>query len=264
MSKASATSGTVSVERPSGAGELLILCDHASSRVPPELATLGVPQWVVESHAGWDKGALECARRLSQETDSPLVFSTVSRLVIDCNRDLYHPELIVTSTEFGPVQGNAELTVQQREERISRVHQPYHQAVSDLVRQRAKAGRLGAVISLHSFTPVLSGMPRPWHAGILYRSCEAWATALRQDMARRQDAEIGLNVPYSGLVGGVFYTLDRHAESHAIPCLMIELRNDLIEGEAGQAEWAGRIADALRHCPPCTIEADAPQQEAIR
>ena len=50
-------------------------------------------------HIAWDPGALAVCHRLSELLDAPLVHSTVSRLVIDCNRDPTSPELIWTLSE---------------------------------------------------------------------------------------------------------------------------------------------------------------------
>lgn len=246
-----------SIERRDGSGEFLILCDHASSALPQEFGDLGLPEEVIESHAGWDIGALGCARSLSQITDSPLIFPAVSRLVIDCNRHVDHPELIVESTEFGSVPRNVHVSPDDRRERIRRVHQPFHREIEDLVRTRTRSGQLRAVVSLHSFTPCHAGVSRPWHVGILYRSCEAWAHSIRAHFEKVSDGNIGLNVPYSALSDGVFYSLDRHAESQSIPCLMIELRNDLLCYGAGQGEWADRIAEALRLPPSFQFETNA-------
>lgn len=237
------------VEGANRSGEFLILCDHASSFVPKELGGLGLAESVIYSHAGWDIGALDCARGLAHKTNSPLVFSGVSRLVIDCNRNLNHPELIVETTEFGLIPGNLEIAPHHREDRVGQVHRPFHATVEKLVQARKEGGLLQAVISVHSFTPVYAGARRPWHVGILYRSCDVWALEVKARLESCPGVKVGLNVPYSGLTEGVFYSLDRHAESHGIPCLMFELRNDMIRNEVDQTAWAHKLADALLPLP---------------
>lgn len=61
-------------------------------------------------------------------------------------------------------------------------------------------------------------------------------------LSREADLIIGRNQPYSP-EQGVYYTMDRHAGGRA--SVMIEVRNDLIRDEIGQARWARILADAL-------------------
>jgi predicted N-formylglutamate amidohydrolase len=71
-----------------GRSSAVLVCDHASNRVPQQLGTLGLNAVQLADHIGWDPGAAEVARRLSTLLDAPLVLSGYSRLVIDCNRPL--------------------------------------------------------------------------------------------------------------------------------------------------------------------------------
>jgi predicted N-formylglutamate amidohydrolase len=71
-----------------GRSSAVLVCDHASNRVPQQLGTLGLDAAQLADHIGWDPGAAEVARRLSTLLDAPLVLSGYSRLVIDCNRPL--------------------------------------------------------------------------------------------------------------------------------------------------------------------------------
>jgi predicted N-formylglutamate amidohydrolase len=41
------------------------------------------------------------------------------------------------------------------------------------------------------------------------------------------------------------YTIPHHGEARGLPHVEIEIRQDLVSDEAGQAEWAGRITRAL-------------------
>jgi predicted N-formylglutamate amidohydrolase len=40
--------------------------------------------------------------------------------------------------------------------------------------------------------------------------------------------------------------LPRHGEARGLPHVEIEIRQDLVRDEAGQVEWAARLAQALR------------------
>jgi predicted N-formylglutamate amidohydrolase len=75
----------------SGASPFVLLCDHASRRMPRALGTLGLSDDHLASHIAWDIGAADVARALSKKLDAPLVLSGYSRLAIDCNRPLSVP-----------------------------------------------------------------------------------------------------------------------------------------------------------------------------
>ncbi len=62
----------------------LILCDHASNRVPDELDGLGLPAGDLARHIAWDIGAARVARRLAACLGATAVLSRISRLVIGC------------------------------------------------------------------------------------------------------------------------------------------------------------------------------------
>lgn len=51
---------------------------------------------------------------------------------------------------------------------------------------------------------------------------------------------VGDQQPYSGKILNA--TMNRHAEAHGRPYLGIEIRQDEIGDEAGQALWASRLA----------------------
>lgn len=227
------------------AGRFVLVCDHAASMIPDRFVNLGLDSVVIAEHIALDIGALAVARRLSAALDSPLVYPTVSRLVIDCNRAEDHPGLIVSETEFGPVPGNQAITNDERRLRITEIHRPFHEQLAAVLRERATRRVSTTVIAVHSFTPVLAGHARPWHLGLLYNTDTRFAHRLEAELAAIEGVIVGLNVPYSPCADGVYFTLSRHAEAVGLPCVMIELRNDLIRDEAGQTLWAERLAAGL-------------------
>ena len=89
----------VLVSNARGASPFVIVCDHASNRIPAKYGDLGLTPIERLSHIAWDPGALAVSQRLSEKLDAPLVQSTVSRIVIDCNRELDAPDLIWTLSE---------------------------------------------------------------------------------------------------------------------------------------------------------------------
>jgi predicted N-formylglutamate amidohydrolase len=84
----------------------LLVCDHAANRVPRQLGSLGLDAAQLADHIAWDPGAAVVARRLSAHLDAPLVLSGYSRLVIDCNRPLGHPQSIAEQSAGVPIPGN--------------------------------------------------------------------------------------------------------------------------------------------------------------
>lgn len=70
---------------------LLIVCDHASRRIPTEMNNLGVSEAHLCSHIAMDIGAGDVARKLGSILGVPVVLASNSRLVIDCNRTLDDP-----------------------------------------------------------------------------------------------------------------------------------------------------------------------------
>ncbi|MGI9368144.1 MAG: N-formylglutamate amidohydrolase, partial [Ruegeria sp.] len=79
-------SAAFEILNPDGKGRVVLICEHASPRIPSEYKGLGLADGDRHSHAAWDLGALAVARLLSDPLDAPVVASTVSRLVYDCNR----------------------------------------------------------------------------------------------------------------------------------------------------------------------------------
>lgn len=234
----------MAVENAAGGGATVLLCDHASNRIPESFAGLGLAPAEREAHIAWDPGALQVARIMSAALDAPLVYPTVSRLLIDCNRPLDSNTLIAASSAGTPVRGNEGLDRAERQRRIEAFYEPYHRAVSALLDKRAKAGLASALVSVHSFTRTLGGRERPWHLGLVFGRDRRLADVLLAALHRDGDLAVGENQPYSP-ADEVYTSVERHGEGRGLPCVMIELGNDLIETEADQRRWGERLAALL-------------------
>jgi len=147
--------GAFEIVNADGASSAVLVCDHASNRLPRRLGTLGLSAAQLADHIAWDPGAAAVARRLSVLLDAPLVLSGYSRLVIDCNRPLGNPESMPAETGGVAVPGNRMLTAAERASRIHALFTPYHRAIAGVLDRRA--GRPSLLLSIHSFTPVLAG-----------------------------------------------------------------------------------------------------------
>ncbi len=236
-----------SLVNPTGLARVLLVCDHASNRVPLRLGSLGLGAADLADHIAWDPGAAEVALGLSARLDAPLVLGGYSRLVIDLNRPLANPESMAPESAGVPVPGNRDLSPQARAERVRALFDPYHQAVDRLLAGRA--GRPTLLLSIHSFTPVLDAAPRPWHAGVAYGRDRRLADLLLPALRRPGDLCIGDNQPY-GVDDAHDYTLPTHGEGRGIPHVMIEMRQDGLRTAADITGWAERLASAITHLGP--------------
>jgi predicted N-formylglutamate amidohydrolase len=229
------------------AGGILIVSDHASNRVPDDI-DLGIDPPLLNEHVAIDIGVAGVAARMVDEPGFAAFLANVSRLVCDCNRDEDAPAVIPHSSDGHAIPGNL-FDVEKREARLERFFRPYHRALAELL-ERAPP-RL--IVSLHSFTPSLASKPeeeRPWHCGVLYNEDER-AARLAIPLLEAEGLIVGDQQPYSGKLLNA--TMNRHAEAYGRPYFGIEIRQDRIGDEAGQAEWAerlGRVArEVARHFP---------------
>jgi len=239
----------VEVVNAAGGSSAVLVCDHASNRVPRRLGTLGLEPVQLADHIGWDPGAAEVARRLSTHLDAPLVLSGYSRLVIDCNRPLCNAESIAEQSAGVPVPGNRGLGPRERALRIEALFQPYHHAIASLLDSRSD--RPSLLLSIHSFTPVLNGRPRPWTIGVSFGHDRRLAALMLRALVHGVDGVVGDNEPYP-IEDHVDYTIPVHGEGRGLPNVMIEIRQDGIRTAASAAAWAARLAETY-----LSIEAEA-------
>ena len=233
----------VEIVNANGASNVVVVCDHASNRVPQRLGTLGLDRIQLADHIGWDPGAADVARRLSVHLDAPLVLSGYSRLVIDCNGPLVSAESMIEQSAGVPIPGNAGLSTAERDRRINEIFLPYHGAIERLLDSRS--GRKNLLLSIHSFTPILNGRSRPWEIGICYGHKKGFAALLLEVLNHSGDFMVGDNEPYP-IEDAIDYTIPVHGEGRGLPSVMIEIRQDGLQIEAGVDAWATRLAEAYR------------------
>ncbi len=220
----------------------LVLCDHATNRVPDFVngGSLGIADADMARHIAYDVGAAGVATLLAEKLNAPLVLSNFSRLVIDPNRGEDDPTLLMRLYDgtIIPANRNADATV--REERLEACYRPYHDAVSTMAARQADT----VIVSVHSFTPQFKGRAkRPWHTGLLFADDERLSRPLIDLLRKEPGLIVGANEPYSGHLKGD--TIDRHAIAMGRQNTLIEIRNDLISDDTGQVEWADRFARLL-------------------
>ena len=232
----------VALENGSARGRVILVCEHASRLLPKALGTLGLSDAALESHIAWDPGALAVSRLLAEKLDATLVFQRFSRLVYDCNRPPESPAAMPEKSEVFEVPGNAALDEAARNARTDALYRPFRDRLGALVKGRIREGRAPVIVTVHSFTPVYFGKPRAVEIGILHDADARLADAM---LAAAGPAYRTLrNEPY-GPEDGVTHTLKEHGLSNGVPNVMIEVRNDLIQDEAGQRVVADYLAGLL-------------------
>ncbi len=228
-----------------GSSPFVILCDHASNRIPSELGTLGLSPAERLMHVAWDPGALAVSLQLCEMLDAPVIASTVSRLVVDCNRWHDAPDLIPELSELTEIPGNRGIDAAEKARRIALYHTPYHQAIDALLEQRDAAGRETILVAMHSFTPVYKTVWRPWPIGVIHGADIRFTRAFTDALAGAEPGlNIGWNEPYAAQ-NGVTYTLEHHGDGRGLHATMLEIRHDEILEPKGVAHWAQLIGKAL-------------------
>ena len=228
-----------------GTSPFVLVCDHASNRIPEDLGDLGLSAIDRLRHIAWDPGALAVSLALVEMLDAPLVHSTVSRLVIDCNRAHDAPDLIPLVSETTEIPGNRDLGGNERARRIADFHAPFHAAIEAVLDRRAAAAQEPILVAMHSFTRVYKGVARPSPIGLIHGVDDDYTEAVFEALkAEGRDLNVGWNEPYAAL-NGVTYTLEHHGDGRGLRATMIEIRHDEILDASGVALWAGRLARSL-------------------
>jgi predicted N-formylglutamate amidohydrolase len=241
---------------------LVILCDHAGNSLPEEYGTLGLPAEQLRRHIAYDIGVAPIVRALAAEFDAPAVITRFSRLLIDPNRGRDDPTLIMRLSDGAVIPGNRQLDAAERERRVERYYEPYHQAIARVIDQCLETGRPPVLLSIHSFTESWKEFTRPWHVGVLWGDDDRLAKPLLDGFYAEGDLIVGENEPYAGqLVGDCLW---QHGAQRGLTNAIVEIRQDLIRDAAGQAAWCRRICRVMEkvlsnHPALSTARATAPE-----
>jgi predicted N-formylglutamate amidohydrolase len=243
------------VVNPGGQSLFLLVCEHAGTAVPASLDRLGLPSEAFGLHIASDVGAAAVARLLAASLDAPLILQPYSRLIVDCNRPFEAPDCFPEISDTVPIPGNASLSMEDRRERFSAIHAPFHREVAEIL-DRGGPASSSILVSIHSFTPSLmsTGVPRPWEIGLLFNRDDRFARQLMPVLKRlRPRVVAAFNEPYVAS-DATDYTIPVHGEGRGAEHVLIEIRNDLVGEPEGQADWAALLAEALKQ----TLSTTAP------
>jgi len=213
---------------------LLITCEHAGKRVPADYRALFKGQdALLDTHRGWDPGALLLAREMADTFDAPLYFTETTRLLIDNNRSIGSPELYSEFTKPLPAAARRDI--------VQNHYLPHREPILAWVRDTLAAGRRIVHIASHSFTPELNGVVRTADVGFLYDPrrrgevdlCDRWIASLRH---LRPELRLRRNYPYIGNSDGLCFRLRKlHAPAVYVG---IELEVNQAFVRAGGRPWS--------------------------
>ncbi len=224
-------------------GPYLFICDHAGAEVPIALGDLGAPPEAFARHIALDIGAAGLARGLADRLEGGLIQQRFSRLVIDCNRTPDAADAIVFHADGMEIRGNVGLPPEAVAARVAEIHTPYHAAIEAAVTARHTDGAPFALVFVHSFTPRFKGFDRPWRIGVLHHGASPLSSAALEALYASDLGPIGDNEPY--MFDGTDYSAPRHAIARGIDYLELEVRQDLIATEDGQAQMADDLTGIL-------------------
>jgi predicted N-formylglutamate amidohydrolase len=191
--------------------DVIVTCEHGGNDVPRRYRPLFAgSQRTLDSHRGYDPGAIELARELASACNATLVSAMTSRLLVELNRSAHHVQLF---SEF-----TRDLPREAKETIITRYYLPYRTRVEQHVGAAIAAGGRVVHLSSHTFTPVLDGVVRNADVGLLYDPrrwlerdfCERWGGLLAQRIA---PLRVRRNYPYRGYDDGLTTALRRRFPS---------------------------------------------------
>ncbi len=233
------------IENQNAAGEILLVCEHASNHFPKAYGNLGLSDADRQSHIAWDPGALGLARGLARGLDAALVFATVSRLIYDLNRPPHAPGAMPHKSEVYEIPGNAGISPEERRRRTDNVYLPFHTALHGEIARRIALGRAPAIVTIHSFTPFFFGKRREVEFGVIHDADPDFARSVVTGAKAQTNLRTELNQPYSA-ADSVTHTLRLQATPYGLKNVMLEVRSDLIATPEAEDEIADRLVPVLR------------------
>ncbi len=227
------------------ASRVLLICDHASNYIPKKYKNLGLKKNDINRHIGWDIGAKSVARKISNKLNSTLITNEYSRLLIDCNRPFKAKDAFIKKSENTIIPGNLNLSKKEKQIRALKYCIPYRNMIEKIIKDKIKNKIIPIIVAIHSFTPIYKGEVRPWHLGLLYRKDKRMTSLALKILAESKLIKTGINEPYKcNLIGD--FSIPYFGESNGFPCILFEIRQDLIKKIKGQIYWSNKISNILQ------------------
>ena len=219
--------------------KFFFICDHASNRIPKKYNNLGLSKEILESHIAWDIGAKRLTLKISKALNTKCFTSNFSRLIIDPNRKITDPDLILKKSFENRISANTNLTPELKQKRL-KFYNSYHQGLEQVLKENIDKNTI--LISIHSFTRIFKQSNRSTEIGLLWNKNISTMLEVKNELIKNH-INVGNNKPYSGFFYN--YTLDRHSKQKLNKNLSIEIRNDLICDKKGIKKWCNAIKNSL-------------------
>ena len=213
----------------------------------------------LNSHRGFDAGALAMARELARSLDARLIYSTITRLFVDLNRSAGHRCLFSEAlTGLGP---------EERAQIVHTWHQPYWRQVEEQVRAADQQEVRTIHVSCHSFTPVLDGDVRHADIGVLYDPARPGEVELarrwqRELIAVAPHLRVRRNYPYRGYYDGLTTHLRRLFPPARYIGLELELNQTHVK--SGAPSWRALRASVASTLKSAIVDSNCPPSSASR
>lgn len=220
----------------------LLLCEHAGWALPSGTPLAAENRSLLRSHWGWDPGAWELTKALSDSLGTGAFGGRLSRLWVDLNRSPDDPEIARARAGDDTVPWNLDLGAVSREARLAAVHRPYHDAIEKHLHDRHAAGEQPWIISVHTFTARYPGAHRTFEAAVLFDKWEKEARLLARLLQPKLD--LRFNEPWSGREG-MMYSAERHGSRHGLRCLELEWNQSMLTSTRAVERAVDLLAPAL-------------------
>ena len=228
---------------------VLLTCEHGGRDVPAAYRRVFRGQKaLLSTHRGYDIGALGVATRMASLLAAPLIFSTVTRLLIDLNRSLDQRDVF---SEF-----TRDLDEAERASIVATYYRPHRDSVERTVAAATAGGHRVVHVGIHSCTDVLKGSRRELELALLFDEarpleavfCERW----RDELARiAPDRRCPFNQPYRGSDDGLTTSLRGRFSADDYLGLEVEVRQGIIGRAVEQRVIGELLAQSLRSvCRP--------------
>lgn len=196
-----------------GARRVIITCEHADNYIPKDFKLLFAGyERELESHLGWDPGAFTVAKLMVKEFKCPIFFQKISRLLVEVNRSVDHPQLFSKYSQ--------KLDTSVKSMLLEKYYYSYRNSVEDKIASLIDEGYEVIHISVHSFTPVLNDIERKVEIGLLFddqRPAELAFNNQWKDLLQEEIPEFTImhNVPYHGADDGfTTYLRNKHTSNY--------------------------------------------------
>lgn len=180
---------------------LIVTCEHSGNFIPCHLEYLfkGKKE-LLRSHQSYDIGAQEFAESFGNKMEVTPFYSKISRLLIDINRSLHHPDL------FSKISKKLDAT--DKKSLIDNYYHPYRNAVESFIRKNISQQISILHLAVHTFTPIWHKIERNVDIGLLYDTsrqkeknfCIIWQ---REIEILSPEIKVRRNSPYRGKSDGL-------------------------------------------------------------